>query len=473
MRKILLAASALFLSLSASAQSGYTAHEWGTFTTLSGSDGVLLNGLHRDEEKLPDFTYSHSDVYKEEGAGDDKGFAVQYKLDHVTVKMETPVIYFYTKQEMEVGVKVSFPRGAISQWYPKRSSGEQLPSDLKLDFANPYNGWIQWNTKILATTNEPAYSAPTDQVSPIWQAPRETDANRVQVNGQVEKYLFYRGVANFPLQVKTHFENGKLVVENKGTQNIPYFFVIEQRQGQAEPTIWWTGSINAGQKQTVNPIEPGVSSLTFEGGLNNFRQALVNAGLYEKEAAAMLNTWKKSYFQTPGIRVFWVVPEQIVNEVLPISMTPEPESLKRVLVARSEVLSPAFEEKLKKAFVDGEGAEFYDDRYYLAYKERVEALNAQPSSVRTDLHPELQSQFKIFPNPASNNMRIQWLGPECRDWQITIIDASGKQLISDDNTRTFCKGDTRHFSLNALSKGTYFIRVKGDEVEFNMPFVKQ
>ena len=32
--------------------------------------------------------------------------------------METPVVYFYTDKETKVSVKVDFPRGWITEWYP-------------------------------------------------------------------------------------------------------------------------------------------------------------------------------------------------------------------------------------------------------------------------------------------------------------------------------------------------------------------
>jgi hypothetical protein len=35
------------------AAANYQLHEWGTFTTVAGSDGVLLTGLQREEEPLP------------------------------------------------------------------------------------------------------------------------------------------------------------------------------------------------------------------------------------------------------------------------------------------------------------------------------------------------------------------------------------------------------------------------------------
>src|SRR5258706_7942662 len=72
----------------------YVAHEWGTFTSMQGSDGVTLEGLQHEEEALPDFVYSRSKVracpLREYGY---KGLEVD--VVNVTKKMETPVVYFY------------------------------------------------------------------------------------------------------------------------------------------------------------------------------------------------------------------------------------------------------------------------------------------------------------------------------------------------------------------------------------------
>ena len=35
-----------------------------------------------------------------------------------TVRMETPVIYFYAEQETTVSVDVQFRQGLITEWYP-------------------------------------------------------------------------------------------------------------------------------------------------------------------------------------------------------------------------------------------------------------------------------------------------------------------------------------------------------------------
>ena len=33
--------------------------------------------------------------------------------------METPVIYIYSDEEREVSLKVGFPKGLLTQWYPQ------------------------------------------------------------------------------------------------------------------------------------------------------------------------------------------------------------------------------------------------------------------------------------------------------------------------------------------------------------------
>src|SRR5437764_15475373 len=95
------------------------------------------------------------------------------------------------------------------------------------------------------------------------------------------------------------------------------------------------------------------------------------AGLYRKEADAMINTWHQSYFETEGLRVFWIVPREATNKTLPMTVAPQPTELQRVLVGRSEVLTPAFEKELQIAYGKNAGylpSPYAGDRYYLAYQ---------------------------------------------------------------------------------------------------------
>src|ERR1044071_6254048 len=91
-------------------------HEWGTFTSIAGRDGVALDWRPLNgPSDLPKFVHTIPDA--------DDGLRhrrVQGK-DSMTarVRMETPVLYFYSGKEMDVSVKVDFPKGKITEWYPQ------------------------------------------------------------------------------------------------------------------------------------------------------------------------------------------------------------------------------------------------------------------------------------------------------------------------------------------------------------------
>jgi hypothetical protein len=105
---------------------------------------------------------------------------------------------------------------------------------------------------------------------------------------------------------------------------------------------------------------------------------LTLAGLTRQEADGMLQTWWSSYFAKPGLRVLWVVPSGYVNKVLPLKVTPAPRETVRVILGRTEILTPQFEkllcETFAKASQEGTGNPLSGDRFHNAYAHRVKQL---------------------------------------------------------------------------------------------------
>ena len=75
-------------------------------------------------------------------------------------------------------------------------------------------------------------------------------------------------------------------------------------------------------------------------------RTLVANGLYPKEAAAMVETWRDSWFED-GLRLFYIVPRSAIDEVLPLEVTPAPASTARVFVGRIELITPAIVAEVK------------------------------------------------------------------------------------------------------------------------------
>ena len=94
---------------------GLTVHEWGTYTSVQGSNGATLDGMQHEEEALPAFVAQRAATSNHE-----KGF--EALPEAVNQKLETPVLYFYTASPMIVRATVDFPGGIISQWFPQASS---------------------------------------------------------------------------------------------------------------------------------------------------------------------------------------------------------------------------------------------------------------------------------------------------------------------------------------------------------------
>src|SRR5262245_37633967 len=98
-----------------SAPQGLTVHEWGTYTSVQGSNGATLDGMQHEEESLPSFVQQRSAA---PGSGE-KG--IEALPQAVNQKLETPVLYFYGAYG-HVKASVDFPGGIISQWFPAAST---------------------------------------------------------------------------------------------------------------------------------------------------------------------------------------------------------------------------------------------------------------------------------------------------------------------------------------------------------------
>src|SRR5260370_42705538 len=105
---LLVVAPALMAANTVATQpSDLTVHEWGTFPPVAGEDGAAVDwdALGRKND-LPGFV-------------NDFGYRGFKRTLTGTVRMETPVLYFYSSRELDAHVKVAFPHGLITEWYPQ------------------------------------------------------------------------------------------------------------------------------------------------------------------------------------------------------------------------------------------------------------------------------------------------------------------------------------------------------------------
>jgi hypothetical protein len=205
--------------------------------------------------------------------------------------METPVLYFYTEREMSVSVKVDLPQGRITEWYPQ--ARESLANN---------RASIAWNNVTIRPDTQAVF--PQDSSRSHYYPARETDAAPLVVtNGdklEHEKFLFYRGIGNFDLPISTRLADGKVQVRNTESAEIARVIVFENRNGK----MGWRSFESL---KDVASLERPTLGQPLEALQCELESALMAEGLYAKEAAAMVKTWRDSWFEE-GLRVFYVVP---------------------------------------------------------------------------------------------------------------------------------------------------------------------
>ncbi len=304
-------------------------HEWGTFTSIADKNGVALDWRPLNgASDLPKFVYTSADKKGWRGSYNDPG-----KGRVAKVRMETPVIYFYTAKETEVDVKVAFPGGTITEWYPQAGWTNAR-----------FDSGINWGKIKLLPNETPDYLR--EVADSHYYPARETDSVAIQVCNpdkskiEKEKFLFYRGVGDFGLPLSVKIDGNNLTLKDLGTDEVKNLVVFENRGGRIGFKF-----IETLEKETV--AERPATNRDLGEVLRELEKILVAEGLYEKEAKAMIETWKDSWFEE-GLRVFYVLSRKSTDKILPLSVSPKPVETVRVMVGRAEVITPEMERDVRK-----------------------------------------------------------------------------------------------------------------------------
>jgi hypothetical protein len=304
-----------------------TVHEWGTFTAIAGKNGQAIEWQPLPllgTTDLPEFVEHFS--------------TANFKLGlRGTIRMETPVMYFYSPQDVKVSVKVAFAKGIITEWYPHARHVEPRGVLRNTDLDQmQMNGTIAWENVSISPGLVPDLLR--EDLESRYYTARETASSPISVttpNGdQQEKFLFYRGVSSAPLPLSAELESqGRLWVRNLGHEEIPAIILFERR-GEA------VGYRSVGALTDDAVLEPPELNDSVESLCAELEGILVERGLYPDEASAMVRTWRDSWFEE-GSRLIYIVPGGFIDDILPVAIDPAPAKIVRVFVGRLEIVTPA------------------------------------------------------------------------------------------------------------------------------------
>ncbi|MGB8355620.1 MAG: hypothetical protein WCD79_17105, partial [Chthoniobacteraceae bacterium] len=355
-------------------------HEWGTFTSLQDEDGNAIGGINTDDEPVPQFVRRLSQLILLNPSEAPPHFFQGAPACHpdVTMRLETPVIYFYPPAGWKAGafdVHVSFQGGWLTEFYPaanfkapgfdmKHPDAVYTEKSEKLQGFGGFGhikkdavGELSWNG---LTLDAKAVGPETEEK--VWLAPRGTKSTPLTTSDgkESEKFLFYRGVghANASLRVMRD-ETGALQIHPQPGESAFHTnaaWVVDvlpdgkcafktigklDFDTDARPRFLQSTLLRAPIATIPGSFPPAEYA---EGNMQRLqkemREALVNQGLFADEADALLKTWEVSYFKSPGLRLFYLCPRADVDKILPLEIS-TPAHLTRVMVGRIEIVTPA------------------------------------------------------------------------------------------------------------------------------------
>ena len=395
-------ASATAAASAATVAPDVTVHEWGTFTTVAGADGRAVEWLPLGGPiDLPCFVYSFSRMLK---IGVPPGvptpdYTTARRTLKGTVRMETPVLYFYATRPAVVDVSVQFRRGLFSEWYPDALVA--LPHHY-MTLSRPgltpaeSTGSMSWkDVRILPHAPNAPDARDENVVFPVehrpshYYAARMTDASPIQVKGEREKFLFYRGVAGFDSPIAaTLADSGTVTIANRTSADIPHVMLFTRHGSR----VGYRVHARLGANQAVTLDRPAADR-PLDAVTQELERTLVAQGLYVKEAKAMIATWRDSWFED-GTRVFYIVPPSTIDAVLPLSVTPKPTSIVRVFVGRAELIASADLDTVTTALAKHDHAVL--ERYGRLLGPIADRVLARTTSLtaRADMSAQLDAMLK-------------------------------------------------------------------------------
>lgn len=313
-----------------------TVHEWGTFTSIAGRDGRAI-----EWRPWPEYTpFSDLPGFVERAWG-----PLKVGL-RGTMRMETPVLYFYSQRAQTVSVRVNFSRGLITEWYPRAVNSAQTEAvDAIALYKKHASSGIAWNAVSLEPEQTAAFPRDEADSTNHYYAARQTAAVPLAVKTgdavQREKFLFYRGVSTSPMPVTAALTSQGLVVREQQSNEIPAMVLFERRGDRVGYRVLH-------DPHTEAALSAPELTASLESLYGDLEQILEARGLYQDEAHAMLQTWRNSWFEE-GSRLLYIVPPGFVDSILPLTITPGPAKTLRVFLGRMELITPATEKAVSTA----------------------------------------------------------------------------------------------------------------------------
>jgi hypothetical protein len=191
------------------------------------------------------------------------------------------------------------------------------------EFSLPADCWVR-QARLLTATPLTVEGTDTDlkAVLEYWRRSMGGTLSRPET----ERFLYYDGLVPAPDYLRCEeIDASTITLRNRASFDFTRLFVVDRR---AKDTVGFASidSREPFKAGTIRKIEPRpIAAKDWPAeGLKQVRKALVDAGLFEPEADALLAIQRSVLLETEGVSVFHILPVSEYDRMLPLSILPAP-----------------------------------------------------------------------------------------------------------------------------------------------------
>jgi hypothetical protein len=209
-----------------------------------------------------------------------------------------------------------------------------------------------------------------------------------------EKFVYYDGIFPQGKWLKLEATGNKVTVANSVKHSAFDVTIIDHRGEKTR--IARIGELKPGAEFVPAEFDSGSGEEFSAEAAKKLTGQLVMAGLFEDEAQALADLWKKELFETPGLHLCFRLPQEEYEKRLPMTISPRPESLVRVGLVVQSLPDPALGEKVA-ALVKELDAEDFAAREAAQKKLKTMGRSIYGHLIRlqkTDVPPEVKIRLR-------------------------------------------------------------------------------
>ncbi|GEM_PF-1414589 len=238
----------------------------------------------------------------------------------VSQLVRLPVIYVHSRSKTPFTVKATFPTGGPSDTYPQADMSKSTVEWKDVTFGDS------------PVTNKPLSGYDYEPLEHIIPVLNNCDADILDYNGWLSRFLFYEGSVDYRNQVTASYDPDSLTAQatNQGdfaVYNVNLTARPQNSYGPLPLTFFahW---------DRLDPHQTARTTL-YEEPVSSYLEDMMAQGFSQSEAEAFAELWEQTFYMgnsMSGIsNLVYRLPQAEYDRLISLSVTPAPDKLIRTL----------------------------------------------------------------------------------------------------------------------------------------------